>query len=322
MKMNPSRRKFVKNTALASAAISLALPSLALLPPEQSWGIQLFTIPGMVSEDFEGSMRKLSGLGYKEVEFFGPYAFSDPETIASWKGIANQLGIKQNAFYGHDITEVRTLMAELGLATPSVHLDLLTLRNGLENAAENLAALNTRYVAIPTLPDTEKLTDIDAFKVFAEEFNELGRKLKQFDLQFVYHNHGYEHWSKGGRSPMEVLIDETDPNFVTFELDIFWMVAGGEDPVDWLRAHPGRFKLMHVKDGIGEVRFTDQGKTPQEWMALFPKMADPGTGNFDVEDIIKTGIASGVEHFYLERDLTPTPESTLTNAINYFTSLP
>lgn len=319
--MDISRRHFIKTGTTITA--SLAIPGTIqnmLSSKQKSWGIQLFTIPAMVSKDLKGTLKQLSEIGYKEIEFFGPYDFSAPETLANWEAMAGQLGITQNAFYGHSISEIKELLSSLGLSTPSVHLDLLTLRTVRESAIEKLAELGTKYVVLPTLPDPASM-EMDDFRKLAEEYNQIGKAMSSFGLSLVHHNHGYEHWTDGKTTPMEVLLENTDPDTVKFELDIFWMKAGGADPVDFLSKYPGRFKLMHVKDAQEEVRFSADGKTFGEWMALFPKMTDPGKGVFDIEKIVEVGVKSGVDHFYLERDLAPSPETTLKDSFEYFSKL-
>jgi sugar phosphate isomerase/epimerase len=76
--------------------------------------------------------------------------------------------------------------------------------------------------------------------------------------------------------------------------------------------------MLHVKDAMEQVRFSGDGTTSDQWIALFPKMADPGTGVFDIKGIVEQGVKSGVTHFYLERDLTPQPMETLKNSFEYF----
>ncbi|MDX1939939.1 MAG: hypothetical protein SFU99_05260 [Saprospiraceae bacterium] len=86
------------------------------------------------------------------------------------------------------------------------------------------------------------------------------------------------------------------------------------DPIKYLTKYPGRYKLLHIKDASEKVRFSGDGGTPNQWMAVFSKMADPGTGVFDIASIFKQAVKLVLGHFYLERDLTPTPESTLYNS--------
>ncbi|MFM7327373.1 MAG: sugar phosphate isomerase/epimerase family protein [Bacteroidota bacterium] len=319
--MSIQRRTFIKQSAAAvSGLAALSLAGCVAPAPGRNWGIQLFTIPKWCSDDFTGTLRKLSDLGYRELELFGPYPFSDQSTKDSWKGLAEQMSIPNTGFYGMEVPELKKLLSDLGLTVPSVHLDLATMRNGMHPAMEQFATLGARYAAIPALMG-QPISTLDDFKRFAEEFNGFGKQMKEHGITFVYHNHGYEHAPKDGRIPMDVLIEETDPELVKFELDIFWMQAAGADPVAYLKKYPGRFRLMHVKDAAEPVRFSGDGSTADQWMAIFGKMADPGTGVFDIKGMIAAGVESGVEHFYLEHDLTRNPETTLTNSINYFKTI-
>jgi sugar phosphate isomerase/epimerase len=315
------RRKFLQMTGTSLAA-SMAFDFISCSPAtaSRSWGVQLFTIPQMIARDFAGTLKKLAGFGYREIEFFGPYPFSAPATIEGWKPLAQQLGISQNAFYGYEVSEVKKMLDHNGLKSPSAHLDMATMRTNLSGALENLSVLDVRYVVIPALRG-EPLDTLAGYQRLADEFNGFGKVMKEFGITFVFHNHGYEHAVKDGQVPLDFLISHTDPETVKFELDIFWMQAAGASPVDYLNRYPGRFKLMHVKDAAEPVHFSGDGSTPDQWMELFPRMADPGTGVFDIPGIISAAVKSGTEHFFLERDLTPTPDETLKNSIQYFSTL-
>jgi sugar phosphate isomerase/epimerase len=313
-----SRREFLKSTLGTIAAATAIHPIFAEIKRKnRQVGIQLFTIPAMVAADFKGTLKKLSDLGYKEIEFFGPYDFSAQKTIEDWNKFAPSLGITKNAFYGYTPSDVKILLKDLGLTAPSVHLDLLTMRSNMGPALDGLSSLGTKYVAIPAIADPNERSD---FNKLADEFNSFGEQMSKHGLTFVYHNHGYEHVAKEGRTLMDTLLSQTDKDTVKFELDIFWMTAAGADPVDYLTRHPGRFKLLHLKDASEPIRFSGDGGSMDQWLQLFNKMADPGTGVFDIGKIIEAGKKSGVDHFYLERDLTPNPDTTLANSFTYLKS--
>lgn len=212
------------------------------------------------------------------------------------------------------------MLADNGLSVPSAHLDLSTMRTNLNEASKNLSALGVNYITLPLIAD-EPMNSAEEFYRLAEEFNNIGKQMREHGATFVYHNHGYEHNTKDGQIPMDILLSNTDPELVKFELDIFWMQAAGANPVEYLKKYPSRFKLMHVKDASEAVRFSGDGSTPNQWMELFPKMADPGSGVFDIRSIVEAGIQSGVDHFFLEYDLTSNPDATLKNSIEYFRKL-
>jgi sugar phosphate isomerase/epimerase len=311
------RRQFIKSTSLAAAvAMSPFAQSLLeqFLKKKKTLGVQLFTVPQMADNDLKGLLKMLGEIGYREVEFFGPYPFSAPETIEGWKPLAAQLGFKRNAFYGYSLADVKTILGDFGLKTPSMHLDLITFRKNLKATLDAVAPLGVKYLALPALQDINDRRTLDHYKRLCDEFNGFGQQMAAYGMAFTYHNHGFEHADMGGVKPMDYLLQNTDPKNVKFELDIFWMSAAGADPKDFLARYPGRFKLLHIKDASEAVRFKGDGGTPDQWMAVFSKMADPGTGVFDIKGILAAAKKSGVEHYFLERDLTPTPEATLKNS--------
>ncbi len=311
------RRQFIKTSGMA-AAIAMSPFAQSLLEQfskkKKNLGVQLFTIPQMADNDLKGTLKLLSEIGYREVEFFGPYPFSATETIEGWKPLAAQLGFKRNAFYGYSLAEVKSMLADFGLKTPSMHLDMITFRKNLKATLDAVAPLGVKYLALPALQDINDRRNLDDYKRLCDEFNRFGEQMSTYGMAFTDHNHGFEHADMGGVKPMDFLLQNTDPKNVKFELDIFWMAAAGADPKDFLARYPGRFKLMHIKDASEPVRFKGDGGTPDQWMAVFSKMADPGTGVFDIAGILTAAKKSGVEHFLLERDLTPTPVETLKNS--------
>jgi sugar phosphate isomerase/epimerase len=321
--MNMNRRNFVKTSALSLSGAAL-MPEETItdfLKKKRKLGVQLFTIPKMASTDLRGTLKLMSETGYKEVEFFGPYDFSAPETIENWKALAGRLGIERNSFYGHSIPEVVKMLKTYGLKSPSIHLDVVTMRKNMTQMLDAIAPLGVKYIALPSISDIAERTTLDDYKRRAEEFNHFGEQMSKYGASFVYHNHGYEHAEKDGQIPMHYLLKNTDPKFVKFEMDIFWLQAGGGNPIEFLKAYPNRYKLMHIKDASKPVRFSGDGGTPDQWIALFPLMSDPGDGVFELQKIVTQATASGVEHFFLERDLTPTPESTLKNSFKNLSKL-
>jgi sugar phosphate isomerase/epimerase len=220
------------------------------------------------------------------------------------------MGISRNAYFGMTAQEVKARLDHYGLSAPSAHVDFPTAQTRLEAMAEAAHILGHRYVVIPSARNA-RLETLDDYKRLAGELNAIGARADALGVRFGYHNHGYENAMIDGRVPYEVLLEETDPDLVTMELDLFWMIAGGGDPVALLEAYPGRFALMHIKDMSEMVRFSGRGQTPQEWIALFPYMRDAGAGVLDLPGILAQAQQSGVKHFLLERDLAADPLQTL-----------
>lgn len=282
-------------------------------------GIQLFTIPRMVDNDFKGTLQLLSKIGYKEIEFFGPYPFSAESTKQHWETMKPMLGMKNNAFYGYTVKETAKLLQDNSLTAPSIHADMASMRENMSLLLDNLAGLNAKYVVLPAL--FEGRDSLDQYRKLTDEFNYFGEQMSRYGMTFMYHNHGYEHIEMDGEIPMHFMINNTNPDFVSFELDIFWMAAAGADPIEFLDSYPGRYKALHLKDASESFRFSGDGGTPDQWMAVFPKMCDPGNGVFDIPAILSHAEKSGVEHFFLERDLTPEPILTLNNSFSYLSQL-
>jgi sugar phosphate isomerase/epimerase len=278
--------------------------------PIDRLGVQLFTLAPLASQDLDAALALVAQSGYREVEFFGPYPFSPPETLAGWAPLAAQMGISQNAYFGLTPQQVRERLDHYGLSAPSAHADLGTMRRSIEALAEAAHTLGHRYLVIPSAR-SEPLESLDDYRRLAEDLNRIGRRADELGLRFGYHNHGYENAPIDGQIPFEVLLAETDPGLVTMELDLFWLIAGGDDPVRVLEAHPGRFALMHIKDMRAIVRFAGRGQTAQEWIALFPERRDAGEGVLDLQRILRCAHQSGVQHFFLERDLAAEPAKTL-----------
>ena len=320
-----TRREFIKSAAALAAGSTLsASPKELVQAPARSAldqiGVGLFTIPFLLEQDFAAAMAKLAEIGYKEVELFGPYPYSVPESVAAWQPVAESIGLSQSGYYGHTPQQVRSILDDYGLSTPSMHVDLLTLQSRLGELAEAAQILGHQYAGIAAIPP-ELRTSLDDYRRIADTFNELGAAMQEMGLRFMYHNHGYGLVELDGVIPFNLILDRTDPDLVVMEMDVFWMTAGRADPVEYLEAYPGRFKLMHLKDMTELVRFEGDGGDPSQWIPLFPKMADAGSGVLDLANILKVARQTGVDHFYLERDLAPNADATLNASYNFLSSV-
>ena len=276
-------------------------------------GVQLFTVPHMVDNDLRGSLKTISEIGYKEIEFFGPYPSSSDAAKKQFKEMmAAMVGLKNHSFFGFSLDETLTMLKDYNLKVPSMHVDISTLRTNLDQIAETAAKLGSKYLNIAAIMQGRET--LDDYKKLADDFNRFGKELSKHGMKYAYHNHGYEHIEMDGEIPMDFLIKNTDPDNVQFELDVFWMKAAGANPIEYLQKYPDRYKLLHLKDCKEEFRFSGDGSTPDQWMAGFPKMTDPGDGVYEISKIIEKASEVGVEHYYLERDMAPDALATLQNS--------
>ena len=316
------RRSFLRTVAAAAVAGGCATraPSRAERTRLGPIGVQLFTIPKLLEQDFAGTMKLLADIGYKELELFGPYPFSVPAAHERWKSVTPALGFEKSGYFGLSARDVKAILDGHGLTSPSMHIDLDTLRTRLNEVAEAADVLGQRYAGISSIPAEMRRT-ADDYKRVADEFNEIGARMKPLELRFLYHNHGYGLAETEGQIPFQILIERTDPDLVDLEMDLYWMTAGGADSKEYLDAYPGRFKLMHIKDMREHVRFSGDGGDPQQWIELFPYMTDAGSGVLDLPSILSHAKQSGVRHFFVERDLAPNPIQTLRNNYRYLSAV-
>jgi sugar phosphate isomerase/epimerase len=320
---NSTRRRFLQNTGLSVAA-TFATSSLFArnLFNEKigSIGLQVWSIAKMMQDDTEKALGLLQQNGYSEVELYGPYPFSSDADQERWKAITPLIGFSGSGYFGRTAKEFRDLLSRYKLTTPAMHAGLDTLRAKMAETAAAANELGQKYVGIASIPEEERKT-IDDYKRIADDFNTIGENAKKHGIRFYYHNHGYGLKEVNGQVPFDIIVERTDPSLVFFEMDIFWTTAGGADGGNYLEKHPGRFKLMHVKDMKKKVHFSGDGSNPQQWIELFPYITDAGQGVLDLKGILSKAKKSGVDHFILENDVMTNPSESLKKGASFMKSV-
>lgn len=316
-----NRRKFVKNAGL----LSLAAASNANLFAQQNKlinniGLGLFSIPKKLDTNFEEALSMVASMGFKEVELYGPYDFSTEKAKNNWNAITPQLGFKGSGFFGKSAAEVLKVTKSNGISIPSLHTDIDTLQKNTAPLLDAANLVGAKYVVLPSIPDEYRQT-LDDYKKTAAIFNQIGENAKKQGIRFAYHNHGYGLQKKNGSMPIDIIFDETDPSLVYFEMDLYWTVAGGVDPVELLTKHKGRYKMMHVKDMKEKKTFAGDGGNATQWIALFPYMCSAGDGVIDLPMILRVAKQNGVDHFFVEQDMVANPEMALKKSIDFIRSI-
>ena len=314
------RRQFVLTSAAAVAAGRLQHTMSSDAGSIGNIGVQLFSLPKLLERDLRGGIAMLSRIGYREVQLFGPFPFSAPSAQASWNALSGMLGFSGSGYFGQTPAQFRVMMNEHRISVPAIHTDLETLETRMGALAEAGRQIGFTYVGLPAIPDDRRRT-LDDYKRMAESFNRIGAEAKRHGLKFAYHNHGYGWKEMGGTVPMRMVLEQTDPELVLLEMDLFWTTAAGMDPVELLRTYPKRYHLMHVKDMREQRRFSGDGGDAQQWMALFPYMSPSGAGVMNTPAIIAAAKASGVKHFFVEQDLVADPETALKQSFDYLNRL-
>ena len=313
--MDQTRRTFIKNSAFIAPALTLnPLPMFSSsVAPNLQLGIQLFSLPKMLSSDLLGALSLLKSQGYKELELYGPYPFSSETSKKSWEAAGKMLGFSGSGYFGYTVKEFKKILLDHGMTTPSAHTDLDTLQQNLGPFVEAAHELGHKYLTLPSIPDHLRKTEED-YKKISETFNIIGASLKSYGLKFGYHNHGYGIKSSNG---LKTILDYTDPELVFFEMDIFWTAAGGVEPLSLLDQYPKRYKMLHVKDMKEKKLYAGDGGGMQDWFPLFPMMRPAGDGILGVEAIISKAKQVGVEHFFVEQDMVADPEVSLKKSADF-----
>ena len=289
--MNRStRREFLRN----SIPVGLAALTCASLRPIAAWadpiglpiGIQLYTVRGVIQSDTPETLTQLHKIGYREVETAG--------------------------FGKYTAKEFGQLIKDAGLSCPSAHLQLNT--SDLGPAFESAHALGASYATSSSLSAAPRVSQptpsvgatstspsaqrqrpalgLEGFKKLAAQMNDIGVKANAAGLQYAYHNHDHEFEKMpDGGFGYDILLNETDKSLVKFEIDCGWMVVGGASPVEYMKSHPGRFRMFHIKDFKAMPAAGER-----------PAGSELGAGFIDYKAIFAEGKEAGIQHIFAEQE--------------------
>lgn len=279
------RRRFVKLSAGATAAGVLGLDGLARSGSAatagaravERIGVQLYTVRSLMEKDFAGTLTAVADIGFDEVEF--------------------------HDYFGQRHEEVRGLLSELGLDAPAAHFPWQAWRDDPDSVIETAGKVGHRYALLAWLPPEDRVS-LAQWKELASLCNRWGEACKSAGLAFAYHNHDFEFAPIDGQVPFEVLLGETDPEFVAFELDLFWTVKGGHDPVAVFGRAPGRFPMCHVKD-----------------MGPNQTMVEVGAGDIDFAEIFSHRDEASLRYYFVEHDEPADPLASIRSSYEHLKGL-
>ena len=266
--MMTDRRTFMKQTGIAVAALAFA-PSCVLGGSDKPLGIQLYSLKDQLPLDPKGVLAKVAKTGYKQVEVYG----------------------YENAkFFGLSVQEFKKALDINGLVSPSGHYGMDDFLSGKQNNLDELISVSNQlkheYLVIPHIGEELRKT-ADDYKKLAERFNLAGKLCKQGGLKLGYHNHDFEFTNFDGETGYGIFLKNTDPSLVDFEMDLYWVVRAGSDPIALFKQNPHRFRMWHIKDmdKTNHVLNTEIGK-----------------GTVDFKKIFDNRELSGVKYYYLEQE--------------------
>ncbi|MDO1451254.1 sugar phosphate isomerase/epimerase [Rhodocytophaga aerolata] len=245
------------------------------------------------------------------------YRNSFSKDVAKTLDTIKILGITDMEFsnlFGKKAEELRKLLDERNIKCSSFGVGYDDLVNKTEEVAANAKTLGASYVRVAWIPHKAPFT-LEVAKKAVEDFNRAGKILKEkHGLTFCYHNHGYEFQPYEKGSFFDYIVQQTDPKYVSFEMDILWVFHPGQDPAQLLDKYGKRFKLMHLKDLRKGVKGDFSGQTPVENDVAL------GTGQLDLPAILKAAQKAGVEHYYIE-DESPNITKQVPQSIAYLKNL-
>ncbi|MFD2162213.1 sugar phosphate isomerase/epimerase family protein [Paradesertivirga mongoliensis] len=267
------RRAFLKQAGVLSASALLLKPDMLFARPSSlKIGFQLFNLREYIGKDVKEVIGKIAKAGYQEIETFG-------------------YDTKQHDFWRLSSKALKAILCDNGLKSPSGHYDMNQYFNdgkddSIKAYIEAAHGLGQNYIVVPSTNEKFRKTS-DDFKSLAGKINKIAEMCKASGLKLAYHNHDFEFVPINGTVLYDVLLKETDPALVQFEMDLYWVVRAGHDPVKLFEAHPGRFALWHVKD-------MDKAKPERN--------TEIGSGSINFKRIFQHQKLSGVKHIFMEQE--------------------
>lgn len=263
--MEIKRRTFLK--ASSFAFVSSPFVGQLIASSLQSFGFQVWTIRNQLFEDFAGTLKKMAGLGYKEVEMCSPLGYSDSgfEPLNKISG-----------------TDMRKIIQDAGLVCNSSHYNLGELRDNLENRIEWTQQMGIKQMILASFW-LGRDASLDDYRKAADELNEIGAQTKAAGIQMGFHNHHMEFEKRGDELIYDVLLEQFDPDIVKMQFQVA-VVNIGYKAADYFRKYPGRFISAHLAD----------------WSAEKNEQVPIGDGDVDWNDFFQAAKIGGVKNFFVE----------------------
>jgi len=248
--------------------LSLFLFSCLAGVKAQTIGLQLYSLREQFPKDVPGTLALIKSWGITELEGGGTYGLS--------------------------IDEFKQLCKKNGLKVVSVQGDFNDLDKDVDKVIKNAKAFGAKFVMCAWVPHNgDDFTFADAERT-VKVFNAAGEKLAKEGLSLCYHAHGYEFRPYEKGLLFDYMMEKTNPKFVNFEMDVYWIKQSGQSPLAWLNKHPKRFLMMHLKDRAPGTPDSDNGRADVETNVVL------GKGDVGIADLMKAGRKAGVKHYFIE----------------------
>jgi sugar phosphate isomerase/epimerase len=228
-------------------------PPLARIRPI---GLQLYTVRHEMERDVEATLARVARIGYTEVEFAG--------------------------YFNRTPRQMAELLRRNHLRSPAAHVGIEAVEQRWSETLAVAHEIGHEYVVVASTPDERRGT-LDAWRRIGEVYTHAGEQARAAGMGFAYHNHSYEFEPLEGRIPYDVLLESTDPAVVKLEIDLYWITAGGQDPLTYFARYPGRIPMVHVKDMTADRQMADVGAGAIDWRRIFAQRAQAGIRHYFVE---------------------------------------
>jgi sugar phosphate isomerase/epimerase len=273
-----------------------------------SMGLELITVWEPLEQDFEGTLRKVFSMGYRQVETLGAFG-RDPAHVREMLDRSGLVSRSQHvmpadlypliqAFKSGRIAEKKDFINRIAESMPIDRMSII-----VEEGIGRARMLGQKHIVWSPIR-TDHLSDRAQLDGYCQALNRAGDQCAREGMIFGVHNHSLEFQAVNGYTPYDVILTNTNPDTVKFEMDVYWVVAAHADPVTYLSRYPGRIRQLHLKDcdAKGEVTL-------------------PGTGLVDFPAVLKAAKHAGVENYYVEFDNSPDPMAVIQQCYNYFANL-
>lgn len=265
------RRKFLQTIGLGTAGIYMTNNLFASEFKSRSLAVQLFSVREHVAKNLEGTLEKLAGIGYNEIEIYGYNGTFFGKTPKEFKQILNNTGMKVSSSHH---------------TTGFVIKGKGTLRENWEHSVQDLKFIGAQYMGCSYLFEPERTKEI--YTALPDLLNKSGEICKKSGIQFLYHNHDFEFDKFNDTIVYDYILDNVSPDLCKMELDLYWITKAKKDPIAYFNRYPGRFPVWHVKDleaNTGDI-------------------TEVGHGIIDFDKIFAARKEAGLKKWYVEQDTT------------------
>lgn len=252
-------------------SVAIICSSIFLLEAQEV-GLQLYSVRNEVKTDLKGTLEKVRAMGIKELE--------------------------GGELYGMDIQTYRKMLDQMGYKMVSIGVDYMELDKDLSPVIQKAKTLGATYLVCFGISHKGNEFGMKEVEEAAAKFNRAGKILKENGLQLCYHPHGFEFRPSGNGTLFDRLVEQTNPLYINYELDVYWAKQGCADPVALLKKYPTRFLLMHLKDREHGTICNDTGGADEETNVVL------GKGDVNIKAVMKAAKKTSVKHYFLEDEST------------------